>query len=230
MVPLPQPPSAVYAAAAETLADIVVRAIRGADDAFRLSEVLTAGDPATGLAAVRVLGPDALAPYLIIGYPFATEDAEVVTTSLAAFPLDSDGEAPVRRFRDWATRALLARLTDQPAPVLPETPACGPKAHWLVFVGELSGLAPLVAPGLDSPIHTAARTRALDVARGVSRSMLRRDYLTAVRLSRWLATGPCVPGVELGGVLTHVELFGDDSPRLRLEVVLARATAQWVDQ
>jgi hypothetical protein len=225
-----EPPRAVYAAAVEALSGCVLRALSGADDAFHLAEQLSVvGEPTTGLAAVRVLGPDVLAPYVIGGHRFGVEDAEVIDSSMSLFPLSDAGCAsalgegllPVRRLRDWATTAVLARLRNKPMPACPVVSDAG--FGWLAWSGALSQLAPLVSPGLDSPLHTRARERLLDTARGVTRSMLRRDHLTAARLTRWLASAPDVPAMSLDTALTHLALFSGVDPRLGLEIALARA-------
>ena len=65
-----------YAAAVDTLAGSVVRAVTSEVDAFRLAEQIPTGERGkAGLAAVRVLGPDALAPFVLGGHRFGTEDA-----------------------------------------------------------------------------------------------------------------------------------------------------------
>ena len=65
----------------------------------------------------------------------------------------------------------------------------------------------------------------LDVARGVTQAMLRRDHLTAARLACWLAAcgdASLDPpfAVELG--LRQLELVAEPDPRLRLEMAIAR--------
>lgn len=229
-----EPPRAVYAAAVEALSACVLRALSGVEDTFCLAEQVSVGEPTAGLAAVRVLGPDVLAPYVIGGHRFGVEDAEVIDNSMSLFPpSDADcagtvgkGPLPVRRLRDWATTAVLGRLRDQPMPACPvvsDVSDVASELGWLAWSGALAQIAPLVFPGLDSPVHTRARERVVDTARGVTRSMLRRDHLTAARLTRWLADAPDVPAMSLDGALTHLALFSGDNPRLGLEIALARA-------
>lgn len=240
------PPRAVYATAVETLAECVVRALTGADDAFRLVDQLPPdGSPAdrtAGLAAVRVLGPDALAPFVLAGHRFTPDDAEVVATSVQMFPLpepdvdaehpdmnaDADGTVPVRALRDWATGRVLTRLRvpgcARPYPAQAGA-GVGRDRGWLVWAGMLAQLSPLAAPGLDGCIHADARRYRLDVARGVTRAMLRRDHLTAARLARWLAAGGEVtmdPPFPVEVVLRQLELVAESGPRLRLEITMAR--------
>jgi hypothetical protein len=197
------PPRAVYTAAVETLAGCVVRSLTGVDDAFGLTGQIEIESGAAagraGLAAVRVLGSDALVPFLVAGHPFSGSDAEVVELSFRVFPLpeqdlsgeyDADYVMLVRLLRDWATGEVLRWLgaSDVAAPYPAGAGAgVGRERGWLLWTGMLAQLAPLAVPGLDSALHADVRCYRLDVARGVTRSMLRRDFLTAARLGRWLA-------------------------------------------
>jgi hypothetical protein len=249
-----QPPRAGYAAAAEALAERVVRALGGADDAFRLAEQLGATDETAGLAAVRVLGPDALAPYIVGASRFTAEDADVVAAAFAAFPAhdpepiiaasERTAAPSVPALRDWATARLLHRLGVGPdaghsAPA--DAVWAGwsePGLAWPAWAGRLTQLAPLATPGLDSPVHEQTRRRSLDTARGVTRAVLRRDHLSAARLVRWLAALPAlvVPArtssvatvMEPEPALRHLELLGGADPRLHLEIALARAAIREV--
>jgi hypothetical protein len=232
------PLRAVYATAVETLAECVVRALTGAGDAFRLADQLPAeGGPAdrrAGVAAVRVLGPDALAPFLLAGHRFGPGDAEVVATSIQMFPVpeldldapDGDNTVLVRALRDWATGEVLTRLgVSGSARPYPAGAGLGRDRGWVVRAGVLAQLSPLAAPGLDGNLHADARRYRLDVARGVTRAMLRRDYLTAARLARWLAAGgevPMDPPFPVEPVLRQLELVAEPDPRLRLEITMAR--------
>jgi hypothetical protein len=233
------PPRAVYAAAVETLAGSVVRALTGADDAFRLADQLwPSGGPAdyrkAGLAAVRVLGPDALTPFLLAGHWFGPDDAEVVATSIRTFPTPEpdpdweDDRNTVRRLRDWATGQVMTQLgvsgSARPYPARARG-GLGRDRGWVGWAGVLAQLSPLVLPGLDCSLHADARRYRLDVARGVTRAMLRRDHLTAARLARWLTAGgevPMDPSFPLEPVLRQLELVAEPDPRLQLEITLAR--------
>lgn len=233
-------PRAVYAAAVETLAGSVVRALIGADGAFRLAnQFLPADSPAdrrARLAAVRVLGPDALTPFVLTGHWFDPDDAEVVAASIRTFPTpepdpgsgDDDRTIPVRQLRDWATGQVMTRLGApgfaHPYPAW-AVAGVGRDQGWVAWSGMLAQLSPLAAPGLDCPIHADARRYRLDVARGVTRAMLRRDYLTAARLARWLAAGgevPMDPSFPLEPVLRQLELVAEPDLRMQLEITVAR--------
>jgi hypothetical protein len=233
------PPRAVYATAVETLAGSVVRALTGAGGAFQLADQLpSGGSPAecrAALAAVRVLGPDVLTPFVLAGHQFGAADAEVIATSIRTFPppelgLDEgpDDTVLVRALREWATGEVLTQLG------LPDFSRCYPESRgtgrggdrvWVVWAGMLAQLSPLAMPGLDSPVHTEARRYRLDVSRGVTRSMLRRDHLTAARLTRWLALVgevPMDPPFLVEPVLRQLELVAEADARLKLELTIAR--------
>lgn len=235
------PPRAVYATAAETLAGSVVRALTGADDVFRLAEQIPLGgspaDQMAGLAAVRVLGPDALAPFVLAGHQFLSEDAEVVATSIRLFPLPeldgaenemeiAGGTAAVRELRDWGTgQALLGLGVPGSARPYPSLVGAGRDRGWVEWTGMLAQLSPLATPGFDSALHAEVRRHRLDVARGVTRALLRRDPLTAARLARWLTVSgevPTDPPFAVAPVLRQLELVAAPDSRLRLEIAVAR--------
>jgi hypothetical protein len=237
MATVSSPPRAVYVAAVEALAGRVIGALTGADDTFWLAEQFSSADVTVGLAAVRVLGADALAPFVVAGHRFEPNDAEVVAASIRMFPTLSqisdldESTVPVRALRDWATGQALARLgvTDLPGLTgpYPRWPGAEgvPGRGWLAWSGVLAQLSPLAFPGLDGPIHAQVRQHRLDVARGTTRALLRRDHLTAARLARWLATGPSSPTdppLPVEPVLRHLELVADPDPRLLLEITMAR--------
>jgi hypothetical protein len=235
------PPRAVYTTAVETLAGCVVRALTGADDAYRLTDqVPPEGSPTrqAGLAAIRVLGADALAPFMVAGHRFSPGDAEIVVSSIRAFPLaesdldlqhDHDDNAVlVRALREWATGEVLTRLGEPgfstPYPARAGVGA-GHDEGWVAWATVLAQLSPLVVRGLDSALHADARRYRLDVARGVTRAMLRRDHLTAARLARWCAAcgdAPMDPPFPVEPVLRQLELVAEPDPRLRLEITMAR--------
>src|SRR5579884_443047 len=237
------PPRAVYTTAVETLAGRVVRALTGADDAFALTEVVSPesspADHRAGLAAVRVLGADALAPFLVAGHPFSPDDAEVVAISIRTFPLpesapavsqDQDAETAtfVRLLREWATGEVLSRLGAPGwACSYPVWAGAGARRErgWVAWAGMLAALSPLAVPGLDSALHADVRCSRMDVARGVTRAVLRRDHLTAARLVRWLAV--CTdalmdPPFAVEPVVRQLELVAEPDPRLQLEITMAR--------
>lgn len=238
-----------------------------------------AEDPKTALAAIRVVGADTFAPYLLADAVFHPQDAAAVTQSFALFPPPVSTPDPppagaaepwLVAWRDWAMAALLARFAEAEAsgvraprptgaPVLTEPDRSrvigdpdgqGSDAHtsdsqapgfraldsgapddsgpsdtdwqrWSVRMGQLS---PLALPGLDGPVHSAARAAPLALARGATRAVLRRDFPTAARITRWLALlgaeGVALP-LDPVPLLAHLRLHGG-GPRLALDVAIAR--------
>jgi hypothetical protein len=209
--------------------------LRGAENASFLSRYAEeASDAKAALAAVRLVGADVLAPYVLNGVPLEGADAAVVVRSLAAYPLASvtagattEEAGSAVAWRDWAVAELLARLDGgghrvaPPDEDVPMEPAGDGWRRWCAWMARLS---PLATPGLDGPVHQAARRGALPLSRGVTRSMLRRDYPTAVRLTRWLAVlhHDGVPSpLDPGPVLDHAVLLGGHGPRTALDIAVA---------
>ncbi|MFF7453888.1 hypothetical protein [Kitasatospora sp. NPDC008115] len=198
--------------------------------------------PRAESAAVRVLGPDLFAAQLLAGLPPDGPTADAAAEALETFPMGEASPAPGTAAADPATKgAALAnawrdRATAQlvalagrplpaagPDPVRPSEPAPGDWPRWTVDMARLSALA---LPGLDGPVHELARRHSLTLARGVVRSMLRRDYRTAARLARWLAWNEADGGpahLDLGPVLDRIRAVGDGSTRMWLELAIAEA-------
>ncbi|MFF2520981.1 hypothetical protein [Streptomyces liangshanensis] len=204
-----------------------------------------AEDPGAALAAVRILGADTFAPVLLTGEALPPQDAEAVALALTAFPPARDvtpappegPEGPwVMAWRDWGTATLLALFdggaTGAPptAPAPPPPPGAarsaasdGPEdwAGWSVRMGQLSTLA---LPALDGPVHDAARAAPLALARGATRAVLRRDYPTAARITRWLAWLRA-DGVSLAldpvPLVEHIEVMAGGD-RVALDAAIAR--------
>ncbi|MCC3770817.1 hypothetical protein [Streptomyces sp. UNOC14_S4] len=244
-----------FAAAADDLAVRVLSALRGAGGtALVAGHVDSAPDALAALAAIRVIGADTFSPYVLAGATFHAEDAAAVTRSFEAFPLPStDPTAPTDEhtsaWRDWATAQLLARVggaaaaqrgeatqygeaarygeaTGHALAAQPEGDAAlADTADWQRWSVRMAQLATLAQPGLDGPVHEAARGAALPLSRGVTRCVLRRDFPTAVRLIRWLAwldhEGVALPLDPLLA-LEHVRLLGGESPRMALDLTVAR--------
>ncbi|MFJ2645534.1 hypothetical protein ACIO1C_02150 [Streptomyces sp. NPDC087420] len=207
-----------------------------------------AEDPGAALAAIRILGADTFAPVLLTGEALAPQDAEAVALSLTALPPSRDvapappagPEGPwLMAWRDWGTATVLALLTDGgtgvpptvPAPLPPPGPPQGEPAGsgtgaegwpgWSVRMGQLSTLA---LPGLDGPIHDAARAAPLALARGATRAVLRRDYPTAARIARWLAwlhTDGVPLALDPAPLVEHIEVMAGGD-RLALDTAIAR--------
>ncbi|MEV2243088.1 hypothetical protein [Streptomyces sp. NPDC049970] len=220
-----------FAEAADALASSVLGALGGTGDAVQPARYVDdAPDTLAALAAVRVLGADIFSPHLLAGRPFEAQDTAVVVKAFEAFPAsDATEEATVAR-RDHATATLLARLSgDDTLRALAPEPADGEAlagaADWSGWSVRMAQLAPLATLGLDGPVHQAARGGALPLSRGVSRSILRRDFPTAVRLVRWLAwlrhEGVDLP-LDPDIAAEHVQLVGGAGPRAALDLAIAR--------
>ncbi|MFD7661138.1 hypothetical protein [Streptomyces sp. NPDC059788] len=220
-------------------------------------------DPAVALGAIRILGADVLAPYVLTGQPPSAGDTAAVGLALGALPPDETPPPPpptgteeawIMAWVDWGLATVLARLDPANTPVraapLPQgPPLCddaaprklppatdadadgrpgGPGASvhegwvsWSVRMGKLSSLA---LPGLDGPVHDAARSGVLGLARGATRATLRRDHPTAARITRWLAWLRA-DGVELpldpAPLTEHIGLLGGGD-RPALDTAVAR--------
>jgi hypothetical protein len=218
--------------AAQALATELVAAISGTADAFSLHrKVAQEDEPVPALAAIRVLGADVLSAYLLDGHAFPAADAELVHAAVGAFPAPP-GTAPdaaLWALRDRALTAALAELgvaTDGwpgLAGIVAEPPEV---PHWAAWSGELVRCSSLALPPLASPLREQARRRRLDLVRGVSRAMLRRDYASAAKLARWLALDARqVPEPLLTPALEHLDHLAADQPRTLLDVALARRFA-----
>ncbi|MGC0418926.1 hypothetical protein [Embleya sp. AB8] len=189
-----------------------------------------AGDPDADLPGLRVLGSDAFAPHILRGTPLPADQAEAAARAFAAFPPDSLGATPetgwIITWQDWATARTLTRFgltVDVPRPG--DGTQVADASTWQSWSVRMAQLSSLALPGLDGPIHAAARRNAESLARGAARAMLRRDYRTAARIARWLAfvavDGVAFP-LELAPLLRHVRLFGGGSTRTVLDTRIAQ--------
>lgn len=242
----PDQSQTAFAASAADLAVRALDALRGVEGAALVARhVEEAADPKAALAAIRVVGADLFAPHLLADAVLLPEDAMAVVQSFTVLPPPvsvppappaGPAEPWIAAWRDWATSALLARfsggetLVPQPmgAPVA-EEPDESDGSHrsggsdwqrWSVRMGQLS---PLALPGLDGPVHAAARRAPLALARGASRAVLRRDFPTAMRITRWLALlaaeGARLP-LDPAPLVEHLRLLGG-GPRLALDAAIA---------
>ncbi|MFI9326865.1 hypothetical protein ACIGZJ_04875 [Kitasatospora sp. NPDC052868] len=149
---------------------------------------------------------------------------------------DPDGPALIAAWRDWATGILLTRSVHSvtagglPAPgVTAPQPdhAPQPQPHaWQAWSVRMAQLSALALPGLHGPVQETALAHPTELARGVVRSMLRRDHRVAARLARWLAwaqaQGQTLP-LEIEPVLERIHVVGDGSARTALELAIAEA-------
>ncbi|MFE2597298.1 hypothetical protein [Streptomyces sp. NPDC057617] len=232
-----------YQESAAGLARRALGALHGAGGTAMVAEhVESERDPGAALAAIRILGADVLAPAVLAGTAFHPLDAEAVALSFTALPPSREEPLPpptgpeepwLMAWRDWGTVTLLTVLTSGdtartgvPRPTSPPAGVAAPRdgtgwAAWSVRMGRLSALA---LPGLESPVHDAARGAPLALARGATRAVLRRDYPTAARIVRWLAWLHA-DGVELpldpAPLVEHIGLMAGGD-RLALDTAIAR--------
>ncbi|MFB6889907.1 hypothetical protein ACFCX4_11395 [Kitasatospora sp. NPDC056327] len=184
--------------------------------------------------AHRAFPPTAFpAPAASPGAPAAGTPADHEDHARAA------GAALVTAWRDWATTVLLTQALGPAAGTLLPAPAGDddgrgaprpghaprPEPHaWQAWSVRMAQLSALALPGLDGPVHDAAREHRLDLARGAVRSLLRCDHRVAARLTRWLAwlaaDGRTLP-LEVEPMLERILAVGDGSARTTLELAVA---------
>jgi hypothetical protein len=124
-------------------------------------------------------------------------------------PPQCDGSAPHRR--------SAATAVDRP-----DGGSCG--EGWVPWSLRMARLASLALPGLHSPVHDAARSGALALARGATRALLRRDFATAARITRWLAwlTADGVPLPLDAALLTDDITLRGGGDRCLLDAAISR--------
>ncbi|WP_106619047.1 hypothetical protein [Saccharothrix carnea] len=221
--------------AAAEVADRVLGAVGGAEDIGLADYVHTGADTTTVLGAVRLIGADVFAPHVLLGRPVHRDDAAVVARSFTVYPptpQPTTRQQHVTAWRDWAVGRLLAR-TDETSPAgsdaapTPETAAAlldGAKT-WQEWSATAAQLSPLALPGVGGPIVAAVFAGMRPLARGVTRAVLRRDFVTAARLIRWMALSSS-NGVRqpLDPVLLveRIRLYGGTGSRLALDLAISR--------
>lgn len=183
----------------------------------------------TALAAVRVLGCDALAPELLHRVPVAPREAETVREALQRLPVRQDQPVELRMI----STAVEDVASQQTVPV-PSLAAQEAHSQWLqemengdwrALARSLAWLAPMAWPKTSTFVMPYLRTHASGVGRGLTRALLRRDFATAARLARWAALagqhGGDV-GLDLTAVVRHLELCGGGGPVTALHTAVAR--------
>ncbi|WP_329061172.1 hypothetical protein [Streptomyces sp. NBC_01429] len=228
-----------YQVSAAGLARRTLGALQGAGSTAMVAEhVERSPDPGAALAAVRIVGADAFAPALLAGAALHARDAEAVALSFTALPATGGVPAPpdgpeaawLMAWRDWATVTLLTALTGRDTDGVtaepPAAPAAGGGADWASWSVRMGQLCTLALPGLDGPVHEAARRAPLALARGATRATLRRDYPTAARIARWLAwlhaEGVGLP-LDPAPLVEHIALMAAGD-RTALDTAIARRT------
>ncbi|MFI6090537.1 hypothetical protein [Streptomyces sp. NPDC051218] len=219
------------AGAVQGLTSELVSALRSGGR-FRLAGTITGPDgPAAGnglaLAAVRVVGADAVLPGVLRRTPLEPDDLAVFSKAVHAYPPPADA-SPTSVWSHWAMRRTLAGLNTS-LDGAPDHDGTEPRAAWLedapwqLLTHQLAVLAPLAVPGVDCAVARVARARPVDVARGFVRAVRRRDWLQAAGAGRWLVMLDGVPqtlGLETG--LEFVAQMGGEDPRVVLQVEAAQ--------
>ncbi|MGW0537968.1 hypothetical protein [Streptomyces sp. NPDC003032] len=216
--------------AVQALAAKLAGALRHDGGEFSLRECVDALDePVNAVGAVRGLGADALAPFVLTGCTLTADDAGLVRAAVAAFPAPAAGaeDGGLWVARDAALVTVLAGLGVDAAgwaglaagDAVPGWPA----KHWAAWSAALARLAPLALPPVEGPARQEALHRRLDLRRGLTRALLRRDHLVAARLARWLALD--AHGTEeplLTPALDHLAVLAADRHRVLFEIAVAR--------
>ncbi|WP_433544297.1 hypothetical protein ACQPZG_03710 (plasmid) [Streptomyces sp. CA-294286] len=231
--------------AVQDLASELASALRSGGR-FRLAAGVSEADGAEAnagltLAAVRVVGADAVLPSVLRRAPAEADDLALFGRAVHVYQPAADA-SPVSVWSHWAMKQTLRRL-DAPPGGAPSgggsfgggaVPAAAdseaePQAAWLadvpwqVLSHQLALLAPLAVPDAECAVADVARDRPVDLARGFVRAVRRRDWLQAAGAGRWLVLLDGVPatlGLEAG--LEFVAHMGGDDPRVALQVEAAR--------
>jgi hypothetical protein len=225
-----------FADAASDLAGRVLTALHTDGKVDLPAFVDASADATAALAAVRVVGADIFVPYALLDRPLDTADARVVADSFAVFPAVSTPATPeqwVMAWRDWATVRLMLHLTgSQASGIANSTPdprsvpvSLGDARLWQQWSVRAAQLSPLALSLLDTAVTAAVAKQATVLALGASRAVLRRDYSTATRLTRWIALLASKDvDIPLDPVLLveHLRLHTGSGPRLLLDLAVAR--------
>ncbi|GAA1421704.1 hypothetical protein GCM10009601_22030 [Streptomyces thermospinosisporus] len=221
--------STLLQGAVQDLASSVVSALRSGDHAHAVLPAGTEGEAGdVTLAAVRVLGADAMLPGTLLRTPPDPAQVAVFRKAVEAYPPRADA-APTVRWSHWAMARALRQADPSVTPERREEPDAGwlDGASWQFLTHQLAVLAPLALPGEDDAVTRAAGRRTVDVARGFVRAVRRRDWRQAAGAGRWLTLLPGVPetlGLRAG--LEFVELMGGQDPQVALQLEAARLLAR----
>jgi hypothetical protein len=179
-------------------------------------------------AAVRVLGCDALAPALLQGTPVAPAEGEMVREALRRLPAGI--EQPVELRMVSAAVNELASLECGPSQEAEAAHAEWEQRHgdgsdWRALARSLAWLAPMAWPATSTFAAPCAGRWALGVGRGLTRALIRRDFASAARLTRWAALAQRAGGdvgLDLPTVVKHLELCGSGGPVTALHTAVSR--------
>ncbi|MEN8652133.1 hypothetical protein ABCR94_16365 [Streptomyces sp. 21So2-11] len=216
--------------AVQELASEVVAALQGGDHRFALPRADNPGhDERLTLAALRVLGADALLPAALSPHKPVDEadEAGLALMDRSLLVHTPSAAAPAALWSHWAMDRAVRR-SRSPSPAL-TTGAPEPDTQWLhgtswqALTHQLAVLSALAVPGAACGVSLLAASRPVDVARGFVRAVRRRDWLQAAGAGRWLALLDGVPpslGLDTG--LEFVAQMGAPDTRVALQVQAAR--------
>jgi hypothetical protein len=218
-----------YAHAVDELAARVLDGLRGGQDAGLLADYVDhAANVAAALAAVRVLGADALVVHLLMKMPLTARENEVLAESLRVFPAAGTNHPHlevVSAWRDWTLAQVASRCRGAlPTIACPLGAVSADPDDWRSWSTAIAQLSTLAVPGLDSPIHDLARRHPLALARGATCAVLRRDHPIAAALGRWLAllhTDGIRLALDPALLAEHVGLLGGGDNRTALDARIA---------
>ncbi|MGX6604157.1 hypothetical protein ACWKSP_18780 [Micromonosporaceae bacterium Da 78-11] len=216
------PARAGYADAVDALAVHLREALDGVPGKGSLTRfVATAADRNAALAAIRILGADALAVHRFAGLPPTAAESDLIVEAIELFPRRAEPPYQIYlQWQDWAFAEAAGHTGGPPCPA--EVPALVDWASWSRWLAPLSALA---LPGLRSPLHEAAAERVLAVAGGATKAVVRRDYATAGALGRWLAMlradGAELP-IDASMPAEHAGRYGGADARTALDSAIAR--------
>ena len=226
------PPRAGYADTVNTLATDLRRALdgvlecpsdhpaaaRGRTEGWSLTGfVENTDDRDSALAAIRILGADALAVHSVAALRPTPAEADLIVEAIDRFPRHAEPRyQPYLAWQDWAF-AEAAGFSDVP-PHPPAVPDFAEGAGWTRWLAPLSSLA---LPGLDSPLHEAAAEpeRVAVLIQGAAEAADRGDYATAAALGRWLAM---LDAPDAARTVEQTARHGVADPRTALDAAIAR--------
>ncbi|MDJ0466968.1 hypothetical protein [Streptomyces sp. H27-C3] len=177
------------------------------------------------LAALRILGADALLPAALSPeQPVDEAGLALMDRSLLAHTPSATAPATAL-WSHWAMDRAVRRLRS------PSPTTCAPEpdtqwlhgTSWQMLTHQLAVLSALAVPGAACGVSHLAASRPVDVARGFVRAVRRRDWLQAAGAGRWLTLLDGVPpslGLDTG--LEFVAQMGAPDARVALQVQAAR--------
>jgi hypothetical protein len=205
-----------YADMVNALATELREALDGRSEDWSLTGfAAAAGDRDAALAAIRILGADALAVHSVAALHPTRAEADLISEAIDRFPRHAEPRHQLHlAWQDWAFLEA-AGFAEPPTPAVP---GFADAAGWSRWLAPLSSVA---LPGLHSPLHEAAAEpdRLAALTRGAAEAAERRDYATAAALGRWLAMLDA-PGADR--TVDQAARYRATDPRTALDAAIAR--------